>query len=184
MEALPTKLSSPWNIAMKRRLLVAFTVAILLFSATAESTYAFNKGGGGGRGFGGRGCGRGGLGGFGGIGFLGGGGGCGWDIAELYHQLYNNLPYFALHPPVYYSCPVARTYGYSPFAYPPGVMTPDINLSAVPVTVNNPYAPAVQNPAAATPSPDRAAAVRPAVEPLVIINPYVADRGAVAASNQ
>src|SRR5688572_4982360 len=27
-------------------------------------------------------------------------------------------PYFALHPPVYYSHPVARTYGTSPFACP------------------------------------------------------------------
>lgn len=34
-------------------------------------------------------------------------------------------PYFALHPPVYYSAPVARTYGYSPHAYPGSVRTPD-----------------------------------------------------------
>ncbi len=32
-----------------------------------------------------------------------------------------SLPYFALYPPVYYSQPVARPYGYSPFALPPGV---------------------------------------------------------------
>jgi hypothetical protein len=30
-----------------------------------------------------------------------------------------SVPYFALHPPVYYSYRVARTYGFSPFAYPP-----------------------------------------------------------------
>jgi hypothetical protein len=30
-----------------------------------------------------------------------------------------SVPYFALHPPVYYSYRVARTYGRSPFAYPP-----------------------------------------------------------------
>jgi hypothetical protein len=36
----------------------------------------------------------------------------------------NDVPYFSLYPPVYYSYRVARTYGYSPFAYPPGVMTP------------------------------------------------------------
>ncbi|MGE0756013.1 MAG: hypothetical protein AB7F89_03360 [Pirellulaceae bacterium] len=29
-------------------------------------------------------------------------------------------PYFALHPPVYYSHPVARPYGHSPFACPCG----------------------------------------------------------------
>ncbi len=34
-------------------------------------------------------------------------------------------PYFALHPPVYYSAPVPRTYGYSPYAYPGSVMTPE-----------------------------------------------------------
>ena len=34
------------------------------------------------------------------------------------------IPYYALYPPVYYSYPVARTYGYSPFAYPPGTLTP------------------------------------------------------------
>jgi hypothetical protein len=36
----------------------------------------------------------------------------------------DTAPYFALHPPVYYSYHVARTYGYSPFAYPPDVLTP------------------------------------------------------------
>ena len=35
-----------------------------------------------------------------------------------------SVPYYSLHPPVYYSHRVARTYGYSPFAYPPGVLTP------------------------------------------------------------
>jgi hypothetical protein len=170
---------------MKRRVFVLFTVAIVLLSVTADSTYAFKgRGGGfgGGGGFRGGKCGRG-FGGFGGIGFLGGGG-CGWDISELYRQLYDNLPYFALHPPVYYSCPVPRTYGYSPFAYPPGVMTPDVNFAAMPVTINNPYVPKIQNPAAATPAPDRSAAAAPAVEPLVIVNPFVTQRGTVAANNQ
>jgi len=46
-------------------------------------------------------------------------------------------PYFAMFPPVYYSYPVPRTYGYSPFAYPPGTMTPEI--TEVPATINNPY---------------------------------------------
>jgi hypothetical protein len=30
-------------------------------------------------------------------------------------------PYFAMHPPVYYSYPIPRTYGDSPFPYPPGL---------------------------------------------------------------
>lgn len=33
-------------------------------------------------------------------------------------------PYFALHPPVYYSHAVARSYGHSPFAYPGAKETP------------------------------------------------------------
>jgi hypothetical protein len=37
-------------------------------------------------------------------------------------------PYFALHPPVYYSCPVPRSYGYSPFAYPGCVQTPEVDF--------------------------------------------------------
>ena len=34
-------------------------------------------------------------------------------------------PYFSIHPPVYYSYPVARPYGYSPYAYPGTVKTPE-----------------------------------------------------------
>ncbi len=41
-------------------------------------------------------------------------------------------PYFALHPPVYYSCPVPRSYGYSPFAYPPCVQTPQVDFLSFP----------------------------------------------------
>lgn len=51
------------------------------------------------------------------------------------------LPYFSVHPPVYYSQPVARTYGYSPYAYPPGTMTPEIADVSGPQEVINPYAP-------------------------------------------
>jgi hypothetical protein len=35
----------------------------------------------------------------------------------VYSQI-DTMPYFALHPPVYYSRHVARTYGFSPFALP------------------------------------------------------------------
>ncbi len=61
----------------------------------------------------------------------------GTDFAELYRELLDNVPYFALHPPVYYSYPVPRTYGYSPFAYPPGVMTPE-SAAPEPVTLSTP----------------------------------------------
>jgi hypothetical protein len=47
---------------------------------------------------------------------------CGYGYPGAYSA--QSIPYFALHPPVYYSYRVPRTYGYSPFAYPPGVLTP------------------------------------------------------------
>lgn len=52
-----------------------------------------------------------------------------------------SIPYYALYPPVYYSYPVPRTYGYSPFAYPPGVMTPEIAPRASAAEYINPYVP-------------------------------------------
>ena len=75
-----------------------------------------------------------------------GGGGCGWggcgyDYGYLYNSLDYNVPYFSAHPPVYYSYPVPRTYGYSPFAYPPYVMTPDLGEDSAPVEITNPYVP-------------------------------------------
>ncbi|MGC3969082.1 MAG: hypothetical protein QM775_17485 [Pirellulales bacterium] len=69
----------------------------------------------------------------------------GRNVYTVYDQ--DRLPYFSLHPPVYYSRPVPRTYGYSPFAYPGDVMTPEL----------------------------------PAVEPEIIVNPYV-DQAAPKAS--
>jgi hypothetical protein len=48
--------------------------------------------------------------------------GANWGYASIYAT--ESAPYFALHPPVYYSLPVPRTYGYGPFPYPPGVLTP------------------------------------------------------------
>ena len=127
---------------MKRQLLGLFALAAMLACVPLNSANAIGgvSGHGHGRsqGHGGRGHGF-------GSGFgiaIGGGGDYGWDVAELYRELYNNLPYFALHPPVYYSEPVPRTYGYSPFAYPPGVMTPELVGEPQPVTINNPYVPA------------------------------------------
>ena len=67
-----------------------------------------------------------------------------WVYAELYRELYNNVPYFALHPPVYYSYPVPRTYGYSPFAYPPYVMTPEIVMRSAAAEIINPHVPSTK----------------------------------------
>ncbi|HVX11979.1 MAG TPA: hypothetical protein VHC22_12415 [Pirellulales bacterium] len=80
--------------------------------------------------------------------------------------LYNSIdrpPFYALFPPVYYSHPVGRPYGYSPFAYPPGFTTPVIQPAPV-KEVANPYVP--RKPAGQT-------AERTAAVAREIINPYV-----------
>jgi hypothetical protein len=83
-------------------------------------------------------------------------------------------PYFAIHPPVYYSHPVPRTYGYSPFAYPGIVATPDIvePVQAKSAEVVNPYVkPAGETKVEST--DDRTAQVQPEE----IVNPFVANPG-------
>jgi hypothetical protein len=171
---------------MKRQLLALFAIAAMLTCVPLTSADA--AGAGEGHGHGGRGHGIGARGGSGrGHGFgdafgFGGGGDYGWDIAELYRELYHNLPYFALHPPVYYSEPVPRTYGYSPFAYPPGTMTPEIVGEPQPVTINNPYVPATKPASAEVKSTDRSASTQQAPEPLVIVNQFVLPASSVAKS--
>ncbi len=81
---------------------------------------------------------------------------------NVYGQDY--IPYFARHPPVYYSYPVPRTYGYSPFAYPPTVMTPEVTVEATaPKLMSNPYVPKAQ-------VEERSTSTK--VEPQLVINPY------------
>src|SRR4029079_5466157 len=187
-----SKLPTLRNASMRRQLLALFALAAMLACVPLNSASAVGgghghggNGGRGGHGIGGRGFGGRGIGG-GIIGFGGGDFGYGgWDVAELYRELYHNLPYFALHPPVYYSEPVPRTYGYSPFAYPPGVMTPEVTCAPQPVHINNPYVPS-STPAAspAGTTSDRSAATTSVVEPLVVINPYVTQSGSVAQSER
>jgi hypothetical protein len=71
----------------------------------------------------------------------------------------DTIPYFSLFPPVYYSYHVPRPYGYSPFAYPPGVFTPSYGMLAV----------AGRNTSAAAPD----SSARQGRPPLKIDNPYV-----------
>lgn len=52
---------------------------------------------------------------------------------------YYRVPYYALFPPVYYSYPVPRTYGYSPFAYPPGTITPAAAPQVAAIEYINPF---------------------------------------------
>ena len=106
-----------------------------------------------------------------------------WDIGRLYSVLADEVPYHAAFPPVYYSYPVPRTYGYSPFAYPPGVMTPDVEAPG-PQVIDNPYveprAEEVEPEVELGPA-DETTGVSREPQPLVIINPYV-NGGKLAAS--
>lgn len=70
---------------------------------------------------------------------FGNGGGYGLGFYNYSSYDMPRIPYYALYPPVYYSYPVARPYGYSPFAYPPGVLTPEAKPKAV--VFHNPYVP-------------------------------------------
>jgi hypothetical protein len=97
-----------------------------------------------------------------------GGGSNGFYLFNMPYNAYGysseSIPYYALHPPVYYSLPVPRTYGYSPFAYPPGFMTPELVRPDPKVTVN-PYVPRRSAPRMGE---------RVTTAPRVIVNPYVA----------
>jgi hypothetical protein len=100
-------------------------------------------------------------------------------IGALYNGLdvYNDyrVPYFAAHPPVYYSHPVPRTYGHSPFAYPPHFRTPEIYEEVVPLTINNPYVPSQETPAAESNTADETVSAPAPQKPLVVVNPFVVD---------
>lgn len=167
-----------------RLTLTALTFALAI--GLGSTTFADGVAGGGGRGhhgggFGGRG--------FGGPAYVGGYGiGYGWGgIGALYNGLdfYNDyrVPYFAAHPPVYYSQPVPRTYGHSPFAYPPHFRTPEVCCPPVaPVTIENPYVPASDKPAQETKEADETVSAPTAPKPLVVVNPYVVDTSIADAS--
>jgi hypothetical protein len=98
------------------------------------------------------------------------GGGYGYGLGYLYGNLEYHVPYFAAHPPVYYSHPVPRTYGYSPFAYPPGVMTPEIVEESQPLELINPH---VQSSTSEAMPQDRSTRSQRMPQPLVVMNPYV-----------
>jgi hypothetical protein len=117
----------------------------------------------------------------------GGGGGWdgGWGWGAMYNSLEYNVPYFAAHPPVYYSYPVPRTYGYSPFAYPPTVMTPDVVLGdEQPVEIVNPYVPSTQTSDAPSDQTAAAPKAKAQPEPLVIMNPFVRNADMVAKAGE
>jgi hypothetical protein len=93
---------------------------------------------------------------------------CGYGYAGVYAA--QSVPYFALYPPVYYSYRVARTYGYSPFAYPPGMLTPGSEPPRA--FVQNAYSPATDE-----------TQLQEAPQPLKIDNPFVEQSGGTGATS-
>jgi hypothetical protein len=84
-------------------------------------------------------------------------------------------PYFAMHPPVYYSHPIARTYGDSPFPYPPGLSAFQANSAAPqPQVIRNDHIDEANPPA------DQQYQTR---LPLRIRNPFVEQSDSASMSN-
>ncbi|HZZ29031.1 MAG TPA: hypothetical protein VFE46_13615 [Pirellulales bacterium] len=102
----------------------------------------------------------------------GGWGGCGVNFPwGLYGSRVEEVPYFSMFPPVYYSQPVPRSYGWSPFAYPPGTMTPEVTAD-MPQDLINPYVPQNKESKPAKPTSARTAAYHANTAQL-LINPFV-----------
>ena len=103
-------------------------------------------------------------------------GGCGiFDMGRLYGVLADNVPYYAAFPPVYYSAPVPRTYGYSPFAYPPGYATPDLVAESSPLEIINPHF-KTSTESVGKAAEDQVTVTSDQTAPLLVLNPYVTTR--------
>jgi hypothetical protein len=105
------------------------------------------------------------------------GGGCGgWGGFAPWYTGYSReyIPYYSMHPPVYYSYPVPRAYGWSPWAYPPGTMTPEIlGEMTGPQEIINPHVPPAPEakPTSTNKSVQRRAVQGPVAQ--VVLNPFV-----------
>jgi len=94
---------------------------------------------------------------------------------------FEKRPYFALNPPVYYSQPVARPYGYSPYALPPGVLPVEPRVTATPAAITNPFFTTGKAKQEKSSSRDRAPSFKPrsrgTVQPgKVQVNPFFRPR--------
>ena len=102
--------------------------------------------------------------------------GAGYGYGGFAPYPYNStqtIPYFALYPPVYYSAPFPRTYGYSPFAYPASVMTPELHIGAIGEEIPNPHVPQDGKDGGKNGKVKATAEARVTVVPAVFYNPYV-----------
>ncbi|MCH2115262.1 MAG: hypothetical protein MK171_10180 [Pirellulales bacterium] len=101
-----------------------------------------------------------------------------YDVGRLYGVLAQNVPYYAAFPPVYYSAPIPRAYGHVPFAYPPGVRTPEILAAPKAMEILNPHV----VPASASDiqqETDKITYVKKP-QPLLVLNPYASQHLALA----
>jgi hypothetical protein len=97
---------------------------------------------------------------------------------ELFYE-FDRVPYYSKHPPVYYSYPVPRPYGWSPDAYPGSTETPHLQMRTVPAEpMNNPH---VEPNGDAEPM-TQTRARRP--RPRVIYNPFVEQTSERVAASQ
>jgi hypothetical protein len=76
------------------------------------------------------------------------------------------VPYYAMHPPVYYSYHTARTYGESPYPYPPG-------MASAQQAFSTPSPQIIKNEYADEDSSSQAEKTYPTGQPLRISNPFV-----------
>lgn len=81
-----------------------------------------------------------------------------------------SIPYYAAHPPVYYSYPRARPYGYSPYPWPPVVTPTECAVATEPLIIKNPH---VTQEREEVPAPDN----HSAQAPLRFSNPHVVQAG-------
>ena len=84
------------------------------------------------------------------------------------------LPYFAVHPPVYYSHIVARPYGYSPWALPPGMEPAESKVAPQPEMIPNPHCMPNSKPKKSDEKTKQAADQTAGSK--MVINPYFAGR--------
>ena len=115
---------------MKRILAIALTVAAVTIMTDSSATAQINSSGFG-FGVGLNQAGSAAFGGRRGVGFLGP-----FNSVRRFEQ----PPFFARFPPVYYDRIVRRPYGISPFAAPPGIAPVELSIpAAVPMTVKNQF---------------------------------------------
>jgi hypothetical protein len=107
----------------------------------------------------------------------GGGYGYGWGYDVPYER--DHIPFYAVHPPVYYSYPVARAYGWTPFAYSPDAVILPLEEGGAKQIIN-PFVPPSNVPVPTPPTPNIKA--KPSAERTtddsastihVVVNPYV-----------